>query len=104
MQWLILTAATAAIILGVLAWRFHVCLKRRRPLNQESTWVIYLAPILGYDMFRSVFSDVPRGIGVAVLVVLTALAWVLAGRVTKIYDRRLKAALEADETARQEEQ
>ncbi len=96
MEWLILAAVVAALIWGVLAWRFRACLKRRRPLNMESTWVVYLAPILGYDMFRNFFPDVPRGVSVAVLVVLTALAWVVSNRIVKAYDRRLKAALEAD--------
>ena len=97
MEWLILTAVVAVIIWGVLPWRFRACLKRRRPLNPESTWVIYLAPILGYDMFRNVIPNVPKGVSVAVLVVLTALAWVAANQVTKLYDRRLKDALASDE-------
>lgn len=96
MEWLILTAVVAAIIWGILAWRFKACLKRRRPLNPESTWVIYAAPILGYDMFRSFVPNAETAVSVVVLVALTALAWFAATRVTKLYDRRLKAVLEAD--------
>ena len=104
MDWLIAAALLAAMIYGFLAWRFRVCLKRRRPLNQESTWVIYATPILGYDLFRTVFPNAALGISVVALVALTGLAWFAATRVTKLYDRRLKAVLEADEKAKNQQE
>ena len=102
MNWMTLIASLAviAVLSAVFVWwRWKNCLRRREPLGQETTWVMYLpaAVIFGFlsDNMPELSMAVKLG-AVAVMFVLGAIPVWLVGR---RYEKALEAALEDDKEA-----
>ena len=94
---LLVIAALAAVFVG---WRWKNCHRRREPMGQETTWVMYLpaAVIFGFltDNMPGLSLAVRLGAVAAMFVVGAIPVWFISKR----YEKALEKALEADEEAR----
>ncbi|MBR2895265.1 MAG: hypothetical protein IKC03_06365 [Oscillospiraceae bacterium] len=94
MKWIISVVVIAVLIAIFLTWRFRVCLRRREPLGQDSTWVLYIAPVLIYDMLGDIFPGISQPVQLGILAGFFVLSWFATRAVTRMYDQRLEKLLE----------
>lgn len=93
---LVITALAAVFV----AWRWKNCLRRREPLGQETTWVMYLPAAVLFGFLMDNMPDLSLAIKLGVVAIMFVLGAVPVWIISKRYEKKLEAAIEADEEAR----
>ena len=90
-------AALAAVFVG---WRWKNCLRRREPMGQETTWVMYLPAAVIFGFLTDNMPELALWIKLAAVAIMFVLGAIPVWFVSKRYEKALEAAIEADEEAR----
>ena len=99
MEWIILMVVVTAVTAAFIRWRWRVCLRRREQMGQESTWMLFIYPVLLFDFLKGTFPALPMAVLLAVLLIANIPVILAVKMITKRYDEALEAALEEDKEA-----
>lgn len=99
MEWIILTAVLTAVTAGFIRWRWRSCLRRREQMGQESTWMMYLYPVLLFDFLQGTFPALPMAALLAILAIASIPVIFAVKKITSLYEKALEKALEEDKEA-----
>lgn len=102
MNWMTLIASLAVIaaLAAVFVWwRWKNCLRRREPMGQETTWVMYLPAAVLFGFLTDNLPDLHIAVKLAASAVMFVLGFIPSRMITVRYEKALEAALEADKEA-----
>jgi Zn-dependent membrane protease YugP len=102
MNWMTLIASLAVIaaLAAVFVWwRWKNCLRRREPMGQETTWVMYLPAAVLFGFLTDNMPDLSLAIKLGAVAVMFALGAVPVWAVSRRYEKALEQALEEDKEA-----
>ena len=102
MNWmnLIVSLTVIAALSAVFVWwRWKNCLRRREPMGQETTWVMYLPAAVLFGFLTDNMPDLHIGVKLAAVAAMFALGFFPVRTVTKRYEAALEKALEEDKEA-----
>ena len=99
MEWIILTAVVTAVTAVFIRWRWRACLRRREPLGQESTWMMFIYPVLLFDFLKGTFPALPMAVLLGILLIANIPVIFVVKEITGRYNKALEKALEDDKEA-----
>ena len=103
MNWM--TLIVSLLVIAALAtvfvwWRWKNCLRRREPMGQETTWVVYLPPAVLFGFLTDNMPELSLGIKLGAVVAMFVLGAVPVWMISRRYEKVLEKVLEEDEEAR----
>lgn len=102
MNWMTLIASLsviAALAAVFVWWRWKNCLRRREPMGQETTWVMYLPAAVIFGFLSDNMPELSLAVKLGAVAVMFVVGAIPVWFVSKRYEKALEAALEADKEA-----
>ena len=93
-------AVIAALAAVFVWWRWKNCLRRREPMGQETTWVVYLPAAVVFSFVSDSMPELHLAVKLAALVIMFGLCALPVRAMITRYEKELEKAIESDEEAR----
>lgn len=97
-------AALWVLLLCFLAWRISSCVKRKMPLTQEATAVVYLILLGVLQILFTVIPGWTRNASIAAAVICLLLSGAISYQINRRYSRWLDEELEKEKNDRASDQ